>query len=439
MKTSRFNVYRPQGDRTLVFNCLSGRWAFLPAAAAARLAEGRPDRLTEPERQRVVDIEAAVADELDELQRYRYQLLAAGHDTRQLRVVALLTYRCNLRCPYCFEECPGARERMSDDVLERLIAAVKAQCVEDWTRSLAVMLFGGEPMLEVEQGRKLLGTLARWAKRQGILFQGSMASNAVLCTPERLGRLAPYLRFVQVAFDGPQRIHDTVRIGANRRPTFEKVVAGIRRLMERRIHVHVRMQVVDPGHVTELLRELKQRGLVGLPGVSLHIAIRQRFSHWGCELEQVALDPDSEIAREVKSLATELLPVAAPVPEFLPCLTAGNFLCVTPTGGLFKCITSVGRPERQVGAVTGGGRFAFNAVYYRYRARDPLSFPECRECALLPLCGGGCPNSAFLKHGDYCHPWCGNNRRLLTDRIDHLARKRPGSLLSLIAARKVTP
>jgi uncharacterized protein len=435
MKTSRFNVYRPQGDRTLVFNCLSGRWASLPAAATARLAEGRPDLLAEPERQRVIDIEAAVADELDELQRYRYLLLGAGNDTKQLRVVALLTYRCNLRCPYCFEESPGARERMSDDVLERLVAAVKTQCLEDGSRRLAVMLFGGEPMLEVEKGRTLLGTLARWARRQGISFEGSMASNAILCTPERLARLAPYLHFVQVAFDGPQRIHDTVRIGANRRPTFEAVVAGIRRLLQRRIHVHVRMQVVQPGHVTELLRELRERGLAGHPGVTLHLAIRQRFSHWGCALEQVALDPDSELAREVRALAPDLLPIAAPVPQLLACLTAGNFLCVTPAGELFKCITSVGRPERQVGVVADSGRFAFSAGYYRYRARDPLSFPECRECALLPLCGGGCPNAAFLKHGDYGHPSCGTNRRLLEERIDHLARKRRGSLLSLIRSR----
>ncbi|MBI5477936.1 MAG: SPASM domain-containing protein [Deltaproteobacteria bacterium] len=433
MKTSRFNVYRPQGDRTLVFNCLSGRWAFLPAAAAAQLEAGRPDLLAEAERQRVVDIEAVVADELDELQRYRYLLLRASHDP-QLRVVTLLTYRCNLRCPYCVAEAPGARERMSDDVLERLVAAVKTNCVEDGTRRLRVVLFGGEPLLEVEKGRKLLGTLARWAKRERMSFQGSMATNATLCTPERLGRLKPYLDFVQVAFDGPRRIHDTVRIGPRRRPTFEKVVAGIRCLMARRIHVHARMQVADPSHVPELLHELERRGLVGHPGVTLHVAIRERFSHWACQREPVALDPDSEIAREVESSAAEQLPVAAPAPQLLPCVTAGNSLCVTPSGGLFKCMASVGRPERQVGFVTPGGRFAFTAAYYRCRVRDPLSFPECRECALLPLCGGGCPNSAFEHHGDYGRPWCGDNRRLLTERIERLARGRRGSPLSLVAA-----
>jgi uncharacterized protein len=434
VKTSRFNVYRPQGDRTLVFNCLSGRWAFLPAAAAAQLAEGRPDLLAEPERERVVDIEAAVADELDELQRYRYLRLRASQDP-QLRVVALLTYRCNVRCPNCFEEAAGARERMSDDVLERLVAAVKTLCVEDGVRGLGVMLSGGEPLLEVEKGRKLLGTLARWAKRERMSFQGSMATNATLCTPERLGRLKPYLDFVQVACDVPQRSPDTGRSGPSRRPTFEKVVAGIRCLMERRIHVHARVQVVDPSHVPELLRELERRGLVGHPGVTLHVAIRERSSHWACQLEQVALDPDSEILRDVKSLASELLPVAAPAPQLLPCVTAGNSLCVTPSGGLFPCIASVGRPERQLGVVTRSGRFAFTAAYYRYRVRDPLSFPECRECALLPLCGGGCPNSAFLEHGDYGHPWCGDNRRLLTERIERLARRRRGSRLGGSALR----
>jgi uncharacterized protein len=422
LKTSRFNVYRPQGERTLVFNCLSRRGAFLPAAAAAQLAAGRPDRLAEPECQRVVDIEAAVADELDELQRCRYLLLRASQ-APQLRVVALLTYRCNLRCPHCVAEAPGARERMSDDVLERLVAAVKTNCVEDGTRTLGVVLGGGEPLLEAEQGRKLLGALARWARRERMSFQGSMATNATLCTPERLGRLKPYLDFVQVAFDGPRRIHDTVRLGPRRGPTFEKVVAGIRCLLDRRIPVHVRLQVGDPSLAPELRRELEQRGLVGHPAVTLHVALRDRSSHWACQLDQGALDPDAAIAREAESAAAEPLPVAAPAPQLRPCVTAGNLLYVTPSGGLFNCIAAVGRPERQVGVVTRGGRFAFNAAYYRHRVRDPLSFPECRECALLPLCGGGCANAAFEHHGDFGHPWCGDNRRLLTERIERLARR----------------
>ncbi len=438
LKASRFNVYRPHGDRTLVYNCLSGRWTFVAPDNAAHLEDGQPDLMGKEDLERVVDVEAAVIEELDELQRYRHAYLGVNHDLTQFRVVALLTYRCNLRCPYCFEGPVESGERMSDELLDRLISAVETHCAQNETRRLGVMLFGGEPMLEVEKGRKLLGTLSDWAKQHRVAFQGVMSTNAVLCTPERLDRVAPFLKLVQVAFDGPRRIHDTLRIGANGKPTYDQVIAGIRQLVDRGIRVHVRVQVTEPAQVTELLHDLEEQGLVGHPAIRFAIAVRQQFSRWKCEQDGATIDGDSDMARELRLLAPDLLPLAIPSPQFLACVTGGNFLCVTPTGDLYKCITSIDQPECRMGRVEKHGRFSFNDRFHEYRVRDPLSFPECRECALLPLCGGGCPNSAFQAHGSYDHAWCSNTREVLLGKIDNVTKLRRRRMMPLLdpAARK---
>ncbi|HRC56181.1 MAG TPA: 4Fe-4S cluster-binding domain-containing protein, partial [Kofleriaceae bacterium] len=184
VKASRFNVYRTLGSKTAVFNTLSGKWAVLGAMPAHFLKSGKPQLLAERDLERLMAIDALVATELDEHSLYRYLHQKAVHDTRTLSVVVGLTFHCNLACPYCFEE--GADlERMSEETLDRIILAIQRKCLADSTKELRVMLFGGEPLLEVDKGHTLLSQLSSWAARNGIKFEGSMATNATLASRER--------------------------------------------------------------------------------------------------------------------------------------------------------------------------------------------------------------------------------------------------------------
>ncbi len=426
IKPSHFNVYRAMGGKTAVFNTLSGRWTLLGPMAAHFLRAGKPELMGAADLARLFEIDAVVAGELDELAAYRDLHQRAVHDTRALSVVVALTFHCNLACPYCFEE--GAQlERMDDETLERVILAIQRKCVADATRELRVMLFGGEPLLEVDKGHALLARLAGWAKRRGMSFEGSMATNATLATPERVAPLAPYLSHAMVAFDGPRPRHDRLRIAPNGKPTFDKVVAGIHTLLGHGVKVVVRVQASSAEEVPALLEDLAREGLTESPRVRFQFTIRQRFLPCGetCTAEAETIDPRSEAARRIHAIAPSALPADPPAPQILSCVVVGNTFCLAPDGQIYNCVAELGRPQRAVGRITPEAEFRTDARILEWTTRDPLAFASCRECKVLPQCGGGCNLHARTQHGDMrAGNYCGPHKAVLHARIDRLLEAR---------------
>lgn len=422
VKASRFNVYRTVGSRTAVFNTLSGQWVVLGAMASHFLKSGKTNLLNERDLERLMAIDALVAEELDENSVYRYLHQKAVHDTKTLSVVVGLTFHCNLACPYCFEE--GAElQRMSDETLDRIILAIQRKCLAESTKELRVMLFGGEPLLEVEKGRALLAQLSAWAYRHGLSFEGSMASNATLATKERIAPLAPYLNHAMVAFDGPKPKHNLLRVATNKKPTFDKIVEGIRVLLAHDIMVVIRIQTSSADEVPVLLADLAKEGFTENPRIRFMFTIRQRFLPCGetCDAEADTIDPRSEAAQRIHNIAPSAMPLEAPFAQILSCVVVGNTYCLAPDGQIYNCIAELGRDDRAVGRITDDGWFRTDSRILEWTTRDPLEFESCRECQVLPQCGGGCNLHARNEHGDMRKGnWCGTHKSVLHAKIDRM-------------------
>jgi uncharacterized protein len=428
VKPSRFNVYRTVGSRTAIFNTLSGQWVVLGAMATHLFKAGKTNLLSERDRERLMAIDALVAVELDEDSVYRYLHQKAIHDTKTLSVVVGLTFHCNLACPYCFED--GTElQRMSDETLDRVILAIQRKCTMESTRELRVMLFGGEPLLEVERGRTLLAQLSAWAHRHGVKFEGSMATNATLATSDRIAPLAPYINHAMVAFDGPRPKHDLLRVASNKKPTFDKIVEGIRVLLAHEIKVVIRVQASSPDEVPVLLADLANQGFTDDPRIRFMFTIRQQFLPCGetCNAEAETIDPRSQAAQQIHSIAPGALPLDAPVAQIVSCVVVGNTYCIAPDGQIYNCIAELGRDDRAVGRITDDGWFRTDSRILEWTTRDPLEFASCRECQVLPQCGGGCNLHARNEHGDMRKGnWCGPHKTVLHARIDRMLEAKLG-------------
>jgi uncharacterized protein len=424
MKASRFNVYRPAGDRTGIFNTLSGRWAWFAPGPAAALERGSLRGVMPTDLRRALSMGALVADDVDEHERFGALYRRLSRDTGSLGVVCVLTYACNLRCPYCFEDgVEGRAARLDRALLERVIAAVRERCERDDTRRVSLMLFGGEPLLEADACERLLRELHAWCAAGGRIFTGSISTNGTLVTRALLRRLAPYLDVAQVTFDGPREVHDALRVPPNGRGTYDRIVAAAHLLLEHDVAVSVRIQAAARHceRLPELARDLRERGLLGHPRVRFTVGVLQEFGCRSCGAAEGAIEPGSELYARLLGSAPELLPPPTPAVQILPCMMSGNHLCIAPDGRLYKCITEVGRPGRAVGRVDESGRFAFDAGHDAFMSRDPLQFDECRACAHLPLCGGGCPAAARNATGSWLRPAC-DGREALDARIDNAMR-----------------
>jgi uncharacterized protein len=90
------------------------------------------------------------------------------------------------------------------------------------------------------------------------------------------------------------------------------------------------------------------------------------------------------------------------------CAAHTNFsYVIDPFGDVYKCVNEVGLKDYKVGSISKDGFFSdITSTYYRWLCRDPLSFKECQNCKLLPICGGGCAAYAFRKYGTYDKGYC---------------------------------
>lgn len=425
--TSRFNLYYPLDDSVAVFNAVSGQWAAFANDQAEHLREQSIDLLSSECLQTAQRIGAVIPGERDERQWYQRCLHDIMKDRTTATYIWALTFRCNLTCPYCFEGERNVATEMDLAACQRLLAAVQRRAEQDGTKRLAIMLFGGEPLLKRAECLSILRTMHAWCQCRAIEFRGLISSNGVLLSPAVMREFTGCLHGAQLTLDGPRAIHDQLRVGRNRKPTYDKILAAVRLLVKAGVFVHLRLQVhnEDADRLGELVADLRNRGIVPNPLVRISAAM-VRVNTW-CQSCQgfsgyVQSGSDSE-HRAIRTIE-RLVPTGRPAAQIIPCVMAHNQVCIDPAGDLFRCITDVGDPECRVGYLhPTDDRFVFTERMAEYEARDPTRWPQCEACAYLPLCGGGCPRRAFEMHGSFDGPACNESKLVLDTRIRALIQR----------------
>lgn len=139
---------------------------------------------------------------------------------------------CNLRCKYCYYLEKGRlyagqkNQVISDQTLETFIREyIEAQT----TPSVLFSWHGGETLMRpVAFYRRALELQQKYAR--GRRIDNTIQTNATLLTDEWCRFFRDNNFLVGVSIDGPQEFHDEYRRTATGRPTFHKVMQGIRML-----------------------------------------------------------------------------------------------------------------------------------------------------------------------------------------------------------------
>ena len=140
---------------------------------------------------------------------------------------------CNLRCKYCYYLEKNAlytegqkNHVMSDQMLERFI---REYIESQTTPSVLFSWHGGETLMRpISFYRRALELQRRYAG--GRQIDNTIQTNATLLTDEWCEFFRENNFLVGVSIDGPQEFHDEYRRTATNRPTFQKVMQGIRLL-----------------------------------------------------------------------------------------------------------------------------------------------------------------------------------------------------------------
>ena len=331
---------------------------------------------------------------------------------------------CNLDCAYCFflnkeRLYPGSRFRMSDEVLENYICQLIAS---HRSSQVTVAWQGGEPtLMGLDFYRRAIDLQEKYRK-PGMRFENTMQTNGTLLDDEWCAFLRENDFLVGISIDGPRKLHDVHRVDKRGRPTFDRVMRGLRLLQKHGVEYNIlvtvnRVNAGDPLAVYRFLRdEAGTSWMQFIPaverlneeGISLYqegTAVSDRTvqpEQWGDFLnaifdEWVRHDVGKVFVQTFEAAVRNWLgPRSSGMCVFDP--VCGHGLALEHNGDLYACDHFV-EPGYLLGNIMEKPMAGLIGCEAQIKfGRDKLdTLPRyCRECKVRFACHGECPKNRFL-------------------------------------------
>lgn len=302
-----------------------------------------------------------------------------------------LTYRCNLKCGFCYASC-GCRQGSADEMTTGEVLSVLKK-IKSEAQVPSVSFSGGEPTLRRDL-LKLIGGATRLGLRVNLITNGTLIDAAFA---RRLARSG--LASAQVSIEATDsEIHDRL---VGQTGAFAASVAAVRALQSAGVFVHTNTTLnrLNFDNAVSLPAFVKGLGLSrfsmnfmipgGLEGV-VGAKLRVKYSELPKKIEELRL---AGRAAGVRFLWYAPIPhcIYNPVRHGLgnkSCAACDGLLAVNPSGDVLPCSS---HPEI-IGSLL---RHPFAAIWNAERAvhfREKKYMPaECDGCGQAALCQGACP------------------------------------------------
>ena len=341
---------------------------------------------------------------------------------------------CNLACKYCYyleknKLYPTAqRHLMSDEMLEQFTR----EYIEAQTMNQVLFTWhGGEPLLRsIDFYRKALSLQQKYAG--GRRIDNVIQTNGTLLTDEWCEFFAQNHWLVGISIDGPQPDHDHYRLTAAGKPSWKKVMQGIKLLKKHGVEWNA-MAVVNAynaNHPMEFYRFFKENGCQFLQ----FTPIVERLTRHEDGRTLASLADKNEIPLSEASVTPEQWgyflsaifdewvrkDVGKIFVEIFDC-TLANWMGISPgicayskecghagvmehNGDVYSCDHFV-FPEYKLGNIRDHSLIdmLYGEQQQEFSRLKHSSLPrQCKECDMEFACHGECPKNRFMKdkYGD---------------------------------------
>jgi PqqA peptide cyclase len=317
---------------------------------------------------------------------------------RPTTLLAELTHRCPLHCPYCSNplELVGANGELSTDDWKRVFSEARELGV------LQLGLSGGEPMV-----RKDVEVLAEHARRVGLYT--TLVTSGVGFTRERATRLRDAgLEHVQVSIqDTDPEMADRVA-GMHARPQKDEAIALVRELgFAFSINV-----VLHRANIDRLDAIVDLAGRLGADRLEL---ANTQYYGWALENRSALLPTRAQvmaaqaIADEKRQQYRGRMQIVYVLPDYYetfpkPCYGGWGhvYLVVTPDGQTLPCHGATSITTLQFDNVRSRSLswiWAESPAFQAFRGDAWMAEP-CRNCERKAIDFGGCRCQAFVLTGN---------------------------------------
>jgi len=308
---------------------------------------------------------------------------------------------------------------MNDELLETYIR----QLIESHrVPEVTVAWQGGEPtLMGLDFFRRSIEYQAKYRK-PGITIRNTIQTNGTLLDDEWCAFFKEHDFLVGISIDGPRELHDAYRVTKGGKPTFDRVMQGLRLLQKHGVEYNVltTIHAANAAHPLEVYRFLRDeagaRFIQFIPIVERENGIGfpngTRVTERSVTAEQfgrflIAVF-DEWVRRDVGRVFVQMFDVALAnwvgVPPGL-CVhspTCGTALALEHNGDVYSCDHFV-EPEHLLGNINDRHLVDLVASERQRRfGRAKLdTLPRyCRECSVRFACHGGCPKDRFVETPD---------------------------------------
>ncbi len=324
-----------------------------------------------------------------------------------------IAHTCNLNCSYCFAgqgKYQGERALMSFEVGKQAIDFLIAN--SETRRNLEVDFFGGEPLMNWEVVKEIVGYARSIEKEYNKNFRFTLTTNGMLIDDDVIDFANQEMHNVVLSLDGRKEVHDRLRVDYKGVGSYDRIVPKFKHFVEKRGNRGYYMRGTYTHNNTDFTNDIFHMADLGFTELSMEPVVCSPNDPYA-----LTKDDLPKLYEQYEILAKEMLKRQKEGRPFTfyhymldlehgPCIykrVAGcgsgtEYMAVTPTGELYPCHQFVGDSAYKLGDIWQG--VTNTAVQEKFRKCNVFSRHECDDCWARLYCSGGCAANSYHATGD---------------------------------------
>ncbi len=407
MKTSKFNNHFWHENNIVLYNAYNNNFVILDPELHDLFLAGEREGIENLESihpdfyNHLVNKEFIIGKDVDEIQKVKDLVHKIDKESEDsYNIIINPTMNCNFKCWYCYET-HIKDSKMTEETVLKIVKHINAVLENDKIKEFNLSWFGGEPLLYFDKTVvPLLKDAYSICESKGIKFSSNFTTNGLLIDDLMLKKCKKLgVNHFQITLDGHRDRHNEVRFISKERGSYDEIIVNIKLTLSHQIYVTVRLNISD-----ETLNENLKEIITDFLDVNNECKKFLNFSFHKVWQEEKAIDRDvSDLVDLFKANKFNVSRESDVDSVRNSCYAdKNNQATINYNGEVFKCTARDFKSENKEGELLDNGTIEWNSKFYE-RMDSKFKNPPCLVCKILPICNGGCSQSALENIGqDYC-------------------------------------
>jgi uncharacterized protein len=343
------------------------------------------------------------------------------------RLAINVSNTCNMSCEYCYA---NEGTYYSEDSLMSESTALNTVnfFIRNYSTIGLVNFFGGEPTLNVPV-IEMICSYFSYLKERGIISffpRFGLTTNGYKLDDRLLDLVKRYDFRVTISIDGPEIIHNLLRLDRKGQPTYNSVKRSIHKLQEIGIQPEIEctytQKHIDRGlsvsNLMDFFYKEFQCGTLHCPIVitesdsSLFVPLSTALPIYSEAIRESIRNIANGVPKTLSTAARFLDAMVNQTPITQYCGAGASLMAVNSDGSIYPCFMLMNEKVNRIGDVNHTHHESTQKEILRILAEaDKYSHPSCQKCWIQPLCFG-CLGEDFVRNGKSI------KRSAMTERVE---------------------